>query len=202
MAGETGPHSLIGISIAAVLHSQLSRQGRQVHGADMRISVPSVNRFAYADVVIPDGDPDYVAPNDSLANPHAMVEVLSAPSKGYDRGDKFDRYCAIDTFREYTLVSQHRPRIECFFRQNDGNWLREVHTDAAGAVKLQSVNCQLAEVYGHVDFDQAERNVYSGDPEGESGLRRRVWPRVPHCESERKHPGVAGSPPRRAACTG
>ncbi|MEZ6061869.1 MAG: Uma2 family endonuclease [Planctomycetaceae bacterium] len=159
MVGGSGPHSLISTNLLVALHRQVSRRGCQVHGSDLRISLPEARGYTYADIVISDGAPQFVAPKDSLVNPLVIVEVLSPTTEAHDRGDKFERYRSIDSFQEYLLVSQDRPRIERFVRQDDGNWLQKIHADPQGEIVLESVDCRLAmaDVYAQVDFSDGKR---------------------------------------------
>ena len=39
-----------------------------------------------------------------------------------DRGEKFRQYQQIASLKEYTLVSQHAPRVELLVREDGGTW--------------------------------------------------------------------------------
>jgi Uma2 family endonuclease len=56
----------------------------------------------------------------------------------------------IPSLREYVLVSQRKPRIEVFRRNEDGNWTL-FEAEASGSVKLASIGCELSvdEVYAN-----------------------------------------------------
>ncbi|MEZ6130407.1 MAG: Uma2 family endonuclease [Planctomycetaceae bacterium] len=159
MVGGSGPHSAIGISISAELYLQLKGTNRVVHGSDLRIALPTLCTYVYADCVIPDGVPQFVSPKDSLTNPIVIFEVLSPSTEAYDRGDKFGQYRTIETFREYLLVCQDRPHVEQFLKQDDGNWLLKEYNGNNAVITIESLGCQLslADVYAKVDFTKAER---------------------------------------------
>ncbi|MGB4710066.1 MAG: Uma2 family endonuclease [Fuerstiella sp.] len=157
--GGSGNHSLIIVSISSELYARLKPTGQRVHSTEMRIAVPDGDStsFTYADVVVPDGREIYTATKDTLTNPMLIVEVLSPSAEGYDRGEKFDNYCTIDTFREYLLVSQNKPNVTQFVKR-DGNWLRFLHTDPNGSINIESLNCQIAmaDIYAQVDFTKTD----------------------------------------------
>lgn len=93
----------------------------------------------------------------TLLNPKVVVEVLSASSEAYDRGEKFGHYRAIPSVAEYVLVSRARPRIEVYVRDGDA-WVMRV-SEAGGIAVIPSVAVQLAvdAVYRGVDLDPASR---------------------------------------------
>ena len=158
MVGGSGNHSLIITNFVVAVSRDARILGHQTHGSDLRVAVPLAEAMVYPDVVVTDGPPTYVAPKDTLTNPLLIVEVLSASTEAYDRGDKFDNYCTIDSFREYLLVSQDKPNVTQFVKR-DGNWLRFLHADPNGTIDIESLNCQIsmADIYSQVDFSNADK---------------------------------------------
>jgi len=157
MSGGTWEHSLIGSNINGELRSSLLERPCAVHGADMRIHIPSTGRYTYADVLVVCGTPVFAdEARDTLLNPIVIVEVLSDSTEKYDRGDKFEQYQTIESFQDYVLVSQKKARIEHFRRQPDGTWLLR----AAGPgdrIALESIGGELvvAKAYLKVFRDAA-----------------------------------------------
>jgi hypothetical protein len=58
----------------------------------------------------------------AIVNPTVVVEVLSDSTEAYDRGEKAAHYRHLPSLREYVLVSQHRPRIEVYRKNDAGRW--------------------------------------------------------------------------------
>lgn len=158
MVGGSGNHSLIITNFVVAITGHARNLGHQTHGSDLRVAVPSADAMVYPDVVVTDGLPNYTTPKDTLTNPLLVVEVLSASTEAYDRGEKFDNYCTIDSFREYLLVSQDKPNVTQFVKR-DGNWLRFTHADPNGTIDIESLNCQIAmaDIYAQVDFTKADK---------------------------------------------
>jgi Uma2 family endonuclease len=144
MSGGTWEHSLIASNINGELRAALLERPCSVHGADMRIHIPSTGRYTYADVLVVCGQPVFVdETRDTLVNPMVIVEVLSDSTEKYDRGDKFEQYQTLASLQDYVLVSQKKVRVEHFRRQADGTWV--LRTAGPGdRVVLESVGCELA----------------------------------------------------------
>src|SRR3954451_12138196 len=126
MAGGAADHSLIVANTIRELGNLLKSKPCRVYDSNLRIRIPRTVLYTYPDVSVICGqrEPD---PNDSsgetMTNPRVIVEVLSPSTEGYDRGEKFSRYLQLESLREYVLVVQTAPRIETFFRHDNGEWL-------------------------------------------------------------------------------
>ncbi|MGK4002157.1 Uma2 family endonuclease [Sorangium sp. So ce1036] len=157
MAGGTPEHGLLAVNVASVLRGQLVGRRCRVYNSDVRVRVQATGLATYPDVSVVCGPLERDAEDeDSLLNPVVLVEVLSAGTEAYDRGEKFAHYQAIPTLREYVLVSYSRRRVEVLRRNEDGTWtLLDVRE--SGVAELASVGCSLPldEVYRGV-FDEEE----------------------------------------------
>ena len=108
----------------------------------VRIRVPSTGLATYPDITVICGKP--VSDGDdrnTLVNPVVLVEVLSASTEAFDRGEKFEHYRQLESLQEYVLVSCREPLIEVF-RRDEGAWKR---TEARkhGSIRLESIDCTL-----------------------------------------------------------
>ena len=160
MSGGMREHSTIVVNITTELNTQFMDRPCEVHGPDMRVKGSPTGLYTYPDVAALCGEPEFEDEHlDTLINPQLIIEVLSDSTESYDRGKKFAHYRAIDSLREYVLVSQTEFRVERFSRQDDGNWLYTESTDPNGSIELTSVACRLSlsRVYHKVDFERAKR---------------------------------------------
>ena len=92
---------------------------------------------------------------DIPTNPTVVFEVLPPSTEAYDRGEKFLRYrTQVAALREYVLVSQHRPLVEHYVRQQDGSWSYSSASDLSEAINLPSIDCllPLSEIYDRIIF--------------------------------------------------
>ncbi len=163
MSGVSPNHAQIETNLITSLNSKLRDRGCRVFPANMRIKVPAAPPYRYPDVVVVCDKPIYekIGGIDTLTNPMLIIEVLSASTEAYDRGDKFTYYKSIASFREYLLVAQHRPHITHYSKREDGRWSYEEINEIDGHINLQSLNCvlTLAEVYRGVDFGQGAQGM-------------------------------------------
>lgn len=72
-------------------------------------------------------------------NPTVVTEVLSPPTKNYDRGEKFKVYRDIDTLKEYILVDSESIHIEVFRMNLNGHWELEEYKHAASAITIHAI---------------------------------------------------------------
>jgi Uma2 family endonuclease len=157
MAGGSPEHSLIIANLIREIGNQLKGGPCRVYDSNLRIRVPRSTLYTYPDLSVICGEPQF-DPQDrrrtTILNPRVLVEVLSAGTEAYDRGDKFRRYLEIESLQEYVLLSQSSPFAESYLRRGDGSWL---FTPAAGldaAIKLRSLELELplAEAYAGITF--------------------------------------------------
>lgn len=157
MSGGTPNHSLIAGNIIRELGTLLRRGPCQVYTSDLRVSIMPLDVETYPDVTIVCGEP-HVNPFDknSIINPSVIFEVLSPSTERYDRGEKWEHYQRLDALQEYLLVSQHKPKIEQYIRQDNGTWIFTAAEGLNAAVMVRGVPLALAEVYDKITFLEAE----------------------------------------------
>jgi Uma2 family endonuclease len=152
MTGTSAPHNFIAGSIYSGLLRQFTGRPCHVYIGDVRARFGRASNYTYPDVMAVCGDPVYEDDVvDTLTNPALIVEVLSLGTEAYDRGDKFTGYQALDSLREYVLVSQDQVKVERFVRQG-AFWVYSAVTDLNAIVHFESVNCSLPvrEIYSRI----------------------------------------------------
>jgi Uma2 family endonuclease len=159
MSGVSQEHDQIEGNIYLSLRLALRERECRVFTANIRIKVPSLPPYRYADVSALCGQAIFekIGGVDVLTNPTVIIEVLSESTEGYDRGDKFTHYKSITSLTEYLLVAQHRPHITQYVKKEDGSWNYREMNDLSASLQLASVDCVLSlnEVYLDVTFPVA-----------------------------------------------
>lgn len=153
MSGARRAHILITVNIAGDLNRQLRGRPCEVYTQDMRVRITEGNLYAYPDVVVVCGPPEFQDDEfDVLLNPTVIIEVLSESTEGYDRGLKFERYRRRASLQEYVLVAQDRVSVERYTREGDHWILTEAH-GLDNVVELPSIGCALTlrDVYDKVE---------------------------------------------------
>ena len=154
MAGGTLEHAARAAAFTAALVKALGDRPCRVFSS-VRVRITATGLTTYPDLSVACGKAEMDAGDShALVNPVLIVEVLSDSSEAYDRGEKAAHYRHIPSLREYVLVSQHRPRIEVYRRNEAGRW--ELYEYERGA------SCELASVGASMSVDDVYRDPLAG----------------------------------------
>jgi len=150
MAGGSPNHNRIARNVLLSLEPKL-RDGRcESLGSDTRILTAS-GLYTYPDAVVICGP--IILSGETVTNPTVLVEVLSPSTQAYDRGEKFELYRSIPTFRDYLLIEQGAIDVEHRRREGD-RWLSERKTSLEDVIRLGSieVDLRIADLYARVEM--------------------------------------------------
>ena len=155
MSGASARHVGVVSNIVGELRNQLRQRPCQVYSTDLRLSVDANQRYTYPNVMVVCDKPRFLDKElGTLLNPDLIVEVLSESTRNYDRGDKFQQYRGIPSFREYLLVDQAKAHVERYSKQSDGTWSLWETDLLADVVRLDSLGVALpvSEIYFKIDL--------------------------------------------------
>jgi Uma2 family endonuclease len=138
MAGGSRRHNAIASRVSGAL--EVARApGCVAFQSDQKVRVLATGKATYPDASLVcgaiEGDPADPSGH-TITNPTLIVEVLSPSTEEDDRGNKWQHYQLIPALREYVLVSQTHPRVECYRRLDSGHW--EYRDITEGTVQLHS----------------------------------------------------------------
>lgn len=151
MSGASIAHNQLVRNLTLQLGPALRESPRQLFVADLRLHVKAHDLFIYPDLFVVCGPlPRLDGRTDTLTDATLIVEVLSASTEAYDRGQKFLFYQNLPSFREYLLVGQDRRMVELHTLQRPGQWLSTQSTQ--GEVELHSIAAKL-------DLEELYRDV-------------------------------------------
>lgn len=155
MAGGTLEHGALAAAFILALGKALEDRPCRIFTSDVRVRIHATGLTTYPDVSVACGKAEVdVEDSHALVNPVMIVEVLSDATEAYDRGEKAAHYRHIPSLKEYVLVSQHRPRIEVYRRNEAGRW--ELYEYEGGA------SCELVSVGVSVSVDHVYRDPLAG----------------------------------------
>lgn len=123
-------------------------------------TLASVVDRAFLSHVTPEGaTTDVAVTREAATAPVVIIEVLSPATEGADRGQKFAHYRRLDRLAEYVMVSQERPFVEHYTRQDENRWTLRESTTLKAAPRLPSLDCELplSEIYTGVNFPTESR---------------------------------------------
>jgi Uma2 family endonuclease len=171
MAGESNDHGIISVNLTSEIHRQLKGKDCQARVKDAKIKSggftqkagqSTKGRFSYPDLVVICGEVElYDKKKDIILNPKVIIEVLSESTEIFDRNDKFTRYKMFnETLTDYILVSQDKPQIEHFIRQDDNSWKVYTYIGLDKICRIESIECELklSEVYDRIKFSKKTLN--------------------------------------------
>jgi Uma2 family endonuclease len=141
MAGAEDRHVTVALNVALALRQHLSGTPCRTFMSDMRLHVAAANAYFYPDVMVTCSAADAASPMNK-AEPLLLVEVLSASTAAYDRGEKFAQYRRIATLQEYMLVDIDTRTTDLYCKGADGLWVLHPF-EAAQVVHLASVNLDI-----------------------------------------------------------
>ncbi len=151
-------HCALAANVGGEIGRLLKRTPCRVYASSLRVTVMAASFSTYPDVTIVCGEP-HINPFDknSIINPSVIFEVLSPSTERYDRGEKWARYRRLDSLEEYLLVSQDKPEVEQYVRQESGLWSYKAveGLDAASLLTVLGVTLPLTEIYDRITFEES-----------------------------------------------
>lgn len=156
MSGASPAHNRICFNLAGRISPALAGGPCQGYSSDQRVAVPGSVLYTYPDITVVCGEPEFDEYDpDTLVNPTLIVEVLSPSTEAWDRGGKFAHYRRLPSLREYVLIAQDRPRVECYLRRGE-EWILTEFSGMDAVLTLASVQSQvpLTEIYDRVNLPE------------------------------------------------
>jgi Uma2 family endonuclease len=110
------------------------------------------NSYFMPNIVVIEGKP-ITEKKDILTNPLLVVEVLSDSTEIFSRGEKFQIYKNIPSFKEYLLISQDKRCVEQFYKDDNGQWqFGEVLSNGTLKLKSMDIDLDIDDIYFNVEM--------------------------------------------------
>lgn len=154
MPSVNAAHCMVVTNLVGELVLQLRSTPCRVYACRMRVCVKSRDFYAYPDIAVVNGQSRFLdEEKENLLNPGVIIEVVSPASEAYDRGRKFHMYQALQSLREYALVSSDRVHADLYTRQPDDRWILTSSDSLEDQLRLESIDARLklADLYEKVD---------------------------------------------------
>ena len=158
ITGSSPNHALITVNAGTEININLGNDDCAVYSSDLKIHVATstVRSYRHPDFSVVCGDLEHANDRtDLIVNPILLVEVLSPSTALIDRNEKLEEYTHLASLRDFLLISQDRPRVELYTRQDSGKWTYEAVTGLDSTIYLPSLDCTLAlsRIYRRVVWD-------------------------------------------------
>lgn len=158
ISGATPNHAMLETSLGRLIGNQVIPKGCFIFASTLRIIVPKLPPYRYADLTVICGKPEFEMTGtvQSLKNPTLLIEILSPSTERFDNTEKLVGYKSIPSFCEYLLVSQHRKLIFQYVKH--GAFWHQNEFVGGEMLKLVSIDCELSvdEIYQGIEFNQGE----------------------------------------------
>lgn len=159
MCGASRRHNVISVNLMVALHPLVDEQGYELLGSRMCLKVNPDSTFVYPDMTIVRGEPRMSCRlnQHTFEDPAIIFEILSPSTEKTDRTRKRDLYLQLESLQAYILVSQDKPRIESYSRQDDG-WLYQDWSGLNASLEIDAISCKLplSDIYSKVRLEQME----------------------------------------------
>ena len=142
MAGGEDRNNTAAGNLYMALRQHLRGSACRVYASDVKLRVEAADCYFYPDVMVTCSTAD-TADRLIKREPVLVVEVLSASTAAFDRGDKFAAYRQVPSLAEVLLVDVERRRCDLYRKGADGLWV--LHPSEPGdGVHLASVQLEVA----------------------------------------------------------
>ncbi len=153
MAGAEDAHVIVSLNVALAMKTHLRGSGCRLYASDMRVCINENDAYFYPDVMVT-CDADDRKRKTMKQSPVLVVEVLSASTEAYDRGEKFSLYRQLESLQEYVLIDPHKYQLEVFRLNKQNRWELFSFSGEDITVEFASIGlqCPLVDIYEDVDF--------------------------------------------------
>ena len=155
MAGASRRHNRIAVNMVRKLPLNNSRgEPCEINSSDVKVRAGKHKTYYYPDVVVgcaPDDNNPYY-----LEQPCLIVEVTSKSTEWKDRQEKAVVYQSLASLQAYMVVSQEKPHVTLYYREEDGNWWVKAFEEMEQTIELTCPEAvlTLADIYEGIDFSQ------------------------------------------------
>ncbi len=147
MAGGSPDHAALAATVIRIVGGRLPPSYR-MFTSDLRVRIADSGLSTYPDAAVICGR-TLRATDDALAvvNPVLLVEVTSASTEDYDRGEKLRHYKSLPSLREVLFISHRGPELT-LHRREEAAWV-VLTAGPGGELELASLAARIAvdEVY-------------------------------------------------------
>jgi Uma2 family endonuclease len=155
MSGKSLAHNEIFANALGELVINLKGKPCRPYGSDFRVNIPKNTLYTYPDISVFCTDPETLdTENDTATNPTVIIEILSASTRNYDQGEKFNLYREIESLKEYILIDSQAVKVIKHSKNDDGSWLLVEYKSIEDCFFIQSIAVELSLVnlYENVKF--------------------------------------------------
>jgi len=145
MGGASKEHNTISMNLSGLLWNLLQNLSFTAFHSDMRTCTPKTDSYFYPDLIVVKGEPEFQDEEfDNLLNPFLIIEILSASTASFDRGEKFEAYRSIPSLQEYLTISSETLLAEHYVKMKENEWKITIYQQIEDVLPLLDGEVSLA----------------------------------------------------------
>ena len=155
MAGGTPAHADLAAAAIAILRNALLDRCR-VSTSDLKVRIEATDLSTFPDVSVVCGERELSKlDRNALTNPTLLVEVTSASTEDYDRGEKLNHYRQCPSVRAVLFVSHRRPQVTVVSRSAAAWDTTEYRLGQRVEVSALALEFSVDELYAGIALEEA-----------------------------------------------
>jgi len=155
MSGSTRAHSDIADNTFVALRT--GNTSCYIKSSDMAVSIQATGAHYFPDISATCEEPEFESGGIArLKNPSSLIEVLSLSTERKDRGEKFDAYKTLPSFKEYILIDSKSLQVHAYYRKDKGDWQIGNYYRLDQHVEINSlgISIPMSVIYHGVDLGE------------------------------------------------
>ena len=142
MSGASDLHNEICYNLTFLLKTHLAGKDYKVYMEGVKVKIQGEDHYTYPDVFVTN-HPDDLQNKYIKQFPKLLIEVLSDSTRKYDTIDKFIQYQKIETLEYYILVEPEFMYVNCFSKDDKGEWQSAIYNKIEDSVPLKKLAIEL-----------------------------------------------------------
>ena len=142
MSGNSDLHNEMVGNLYFLLRNLLAGSKSKLYFEQVKVKIQGENHYYYPDVFITNHPLDLQ--NKYIKQfPLLLIEVLSDSTRKFDMIDKFIQYQKIETLEYYILVEPDFMYVNCFSKDDKGEWHSAIYNKVTDLVSLNKLGIEL-----------------------------------------------------------
>lgn len=142
MSGNSDLHNEMVGNLYFLLRNLLAGSKSKLYFEQVKVKIQGENHYYYPDVFITNHPLDLQ--NKYIKQfPLLLIEVLSDSTRKFDMIDKFIQYQKIETLEYYILVEPDFMYVNCFSKDDKGEWQSAIYNKVTDLVSLNKLGIEL-----------------------------------------------------------
>ena len=142
MSGNSDIHNEMVGNLYFLLRNLLSGSKNKLYFEQVKVKIQGEDHYTYPDMFVTN-HPDDLQNKYIKQYPVLLIEVLSDSTRKYDTIDKFIQYQKIETLEYYILVEPEFMYINCFSKDDTGEWQSAIYNKVEDLLPLKKLGIEL-----------------------------------------------------------